>query len=227
VKSDARIVLLSAPGATVLSGVLVLLVAALAPGTARAVQPRPGFVVQGFLGAAINFDTDLTISQTGQDDISLRASWETRPFDQPLYWMLRLRWQRERDGFELQLLHHKIYLENTRPDVEHFEVTHGFNILTANYLKRGGLAQFRLGAGMTITHAESTVRGEHHTSAHYTIGGPAFLVGVGGEYGITDRLFLAGDIQFVAAWATVDVHEGEASVTSLAFHLMLGLGYVF
>ena len=226
-KSDLRATLPSVLGVVGLMGVIVLLVAALAPGRARAVQPRPGFVVQGFLGAAINFDTDLTIRQTGQDDISLRASWETRPFDQPLYWMLRLRWQRERDGFELQLLHHKMYLHNTRPDVEHFEVTHGFNILTANYIKRGGPTQFRLGAGVTIPHAESTVRGEHHASAHYTIGGPAFLVGVGSEYGFTDRLFLAGDIQFVAAWATVDVHQGEANVTSLAFHLMLGMGYVF
>ncbi len=183
--------------------------------------------MQAFLGSAINFDTDLTIRQCGREDIAFRAAWETRPFDQPLYWMVRLRWQRPRDGFEVQLLHHKMYLENTRPDVTDFEVTHGFNILTANYLRRGGPVQLRLGAGVTIPHAESTVRGEHHTSEHNTIGGPAFLVGVGSEYGFTDRLFLAGELQFIAAWAKVDVAEGTADVTSLAFHLLLGMGYVF
>lgn len=186
-----------------------------------------GLVLQVFGGTSINFPTTLNISQQGEPEISHRASWETRPWDQPLYWALRLRWQREKDGFEVQLLHHKMYLQDPPPTIQHFEITHGFNILTANYLRRSRPVHWRVGAGVTLPNTFATVRGEISDIHDYSVGGPALLAGAGTELALTRRLFLAAEAQFIAGWATVDIARGEAKVTSLALHVLVGLGYVF
>lgn len=191
-------------------------------------EPLPtGLVAQVFGGVPLNIPTTLTITQVGEPDIVHEAKWESRPFEQPLYWALRLRWQRERDGFELQLLHHKMFLDNPPSTIEHFEVTHGFNILTANFVRRTRPVQWRLGAGVTLPNTFATVRGELSDVHDYSIGGPAFLAGAGSEFPLAGRLHLAAEAQFIAARGTDDVSRGEAKVTSIALHLLLGLGYVF
>ena len=124
-------------------------------------EPLPeGLVLQAFGGAVINFRTTLKINQQGESPIDHCASWDTRPWEQPLYWALRLRWQRERDGFEVQFLHHKMFLIDPPANVQHFEVTHGFNILTANYMRRSRPLHWRVGAGVTMPNTFATVRGE-------------------------------------------------------------------
>lgn len=187
----------------------------------------PGLVFQAFTGAPLNFPTSLTITQEGRPDLEHDADWESRPFEQPLYWALRLRWQREADGFELQLLHHKMYLENPPAAIEHFEVTHGFNILTVNYMRRTRPVHWRLGAGVTMPNTFATIGGELSDVHDYSIGGPAFLAGGGSELALTRRLFLSAEAQFIAGWGTDDVSRGEAKVVSLAIHILVGLGFVF
>ena len=54
-------------------------------------QPGDKYSIEGFLGTAANLGGTLTIRQEGQPDIELDASWETRPFEFPLYYSLRLR----------------------------------------------------------------------------------------------------------------------------------------
>lgn len=191
-------------------------------------EPLPeGIVLQVLGGAPINFPTTLTITQQDEPDINHHASWETRPWEQPLYWALRLRWQRERDGFEIQFLHHKMYLQDPPSTIQHFEVTHGFNVLTANYLRRSRPFHWRVGAGVTMPNTFATVRGEISDVHDYSIGGPAFLAGGGSELALTRRLFLSAEAQFIAGWGTDDVSRGEAKVVSLAIHILVGLGFVF
>ena len=64
------------------------------------------FTFEAFLGGDRNFDSTLTIHQDGQPDIGLEASWETRPFEAPLYYSLRFGFLR---NWEAQLTHHKIF----------------------------------------------------------------------------------------------------------------------
>jgi len=186
-----------------------------------------GPVIQVFGGAVLNLPTALTVRQQGESDLEHSARWETRSLRQPFYWALRLRWQNEVRAWELQLLHHKLHLANPPVEISDFEVTHGFNILTVAHVWRGGSTHLRGGAGVVIPHAESTVRGQHHASAGYTLGGPAVMFGVGSEKRLTGGLFLAMEAQFIAAWATVPVASGEAKVTAMGVHFLLGLGYLF
>lgn len=206
---------------------LVLLVLLCAPMVVAEEADRSGFEFVVFGGTVFNASTTLNIDQTGQPPLEIDADWETRSLDQPFYWALRAGWRRETDGFELQLLHHKMYLQNTTPEVEHFEVTHGFNALTAHYVKSFGWLDARVGAGVVIPHPETIVRGTHHEASDYVLGGPALMAGAGTDHLVADHVLLAAEVQFLAGWAEVTVADGRADVTHLGLHLLLGVGYLF
>lgn len=189
-------------------------------------RPEGSVVLQFFGGTALNLPTRLTVHHLDLGSVRHSATWETRPLDQPFYWALRARWQRRDDGLELQFLHHKMYLKNNPGYIDHLEVTHGFNVLTVNYLRRTYPVQPRLGLGVVIPDAESTVLGEFHQDG-YKIGGLAVLLGAGWEHALARHLVVAADAQFVAGWTSVDVDRGEARVRSLALHLLVGVGAVF
>lgn len=209
----------------VVSLILADVVSVGAQGSARG-RPEGSVVLQFFGGTALNLPTRLTVQHLDLGSVRHSATWKTDPLDQPFYWALRARWQRRDDGFELQLLHHKMYLKNNPASIDHLEITHGFNVLTVNYLRRTYPVQPRLGLGVVIPDAESIVLGEFHQDG-YKIGGPAVLVGAGWEHALSRHVLVAVDAQFIAGWTSVDVDRGEARVSSLALHLLVGLGASF
>lgn len=117
------------------------------------------FEVDLFGGSALSLETSLKIDQSDYPEVKFDAHYETRSFDQPLYWVLRFAWLRETYQLELQLTHHKLYLTNNPPEVRHFEITHGYNMLTVNCGFVTRHVTPRVGAGVVIAHTESEVRG--------------------------------------------------------------------
>jgi len=206
--------------------ILILLGSLLAcPAPARSLDTP--MVFQVFGGVPLNVQTRLTVNQDGHDTLKHNASWKSRPFEQPLYWALRLRWQRDHHGLELQLLHHKLYLANNPPEIEHFEVTHGFNILTVSYVAWTDPVQLRVGLGAVLPSSDSTVRGLSHDAHDYKLAGPALQIGAGWEKDLSRHLMVAAEGQFIYAWADVDIADGQARVRSVALHLLFGLGVGF
>ncbi len=201
-------------------GIIILLF----PGEADAADPPNGWSIQAFSGLPLNLRSTLVVTQQGYSDIEHLASWRTRPFEQPFYWALRLRRQRSETAWELQLLHHKLYLHNNPPEIEHLEVTHGFNIATINWVRRRAGWDLRMGAGLVLPRAESTIHGNQHSSTGYEFAGPALLVAAGRQHGISRRFYGVGEIQLIAAWAEIEVADGNAEVRSIAFHVLLGVG---
>ena len=86
--------------------------------------------LEAFLGGAHNFGTTLLVTQEGQPEIRLSADYQTRPFELPLYYAVRIGFQEEEGAWEIQFIHHKLHLTNGSPEIQHFEITHGFNTLT-------------------------------------------------------------------------------------------------
>lgn len=83
-------------------------------------------------GYVYNRGQTLTVKQNGQDDIEFDAEFETKPFNNPMYYTMRIgRWQ-QAGAWEFELIHHKLYVDNLPPEIQKFEITDGFNLLLAN-----------------------------------------------------------------------------------------------
>jgi hypothetical protein len=149
----------------------------------------------------------------------------------PVYWNLRLsRWQNGK-SWELEAIHHKLYLHNTTPEVQKFNISHGFNILTVNRgFDRDGF-QLRAGAGVVLAHPESTVRGKDFGSSTdrshkgYYVSGPVVDLAISRPYYLSYRFFIDAEAKTTLAYTLVKIAEGQAKVYNIAFHLVLGMGY--
>jgi hypothetical protein len=195
-------------------------------------QPRWSVEVGG--GVVWNARTTLTIEQSGEPDIKISADYETRPFEAPPYYLIRIAHAKDSAAWELQFLHHKLYLKNTTEEIEHFEISHGYNIFTINRAFQSLPVTLRVGAGIVLAHTESKVRGMEYKGNNggifgtgYRIAGPVLIVGGSKPLRLSSRWLITPEIQISAAWARVPVAEGDASAPNVAAHFLVGLGYRF
>jgi hypothetical protein len=203
---------------------LLLLGALLLPGVARPATWTGEFL----FGGALNADSGLRITQTGYPDLDFDASWETRAFEQPVYWALRFGREGERHGWAVELHHHKIYLTNGPPEVEAFSISHGLNYITTQYRwLQGRWSLLGLG-GVTAAHRENTVRGLAIPETGgifdggYELTGPVLGVGAGAVLPVVGVLELALEVRLVQSWISVDVADGRAETGNFALHLLFG-----
>jgi hypothetical protein len=182
-------------------------------------------------GAPLNFDSKVTFHQAEEEDISHMGRYISKPFEDPFYLGFRFNFNIAGNVWELQFLHHKIYLTNTTAEIEHFEISHGFNTLTIHYRFIYDEFNLRLGAGIVLPHTESTIRGQKHASTGgifgwgYHITGPILLTGINRDWMLGSHFYLNSEIQFIAGWAKVPIYNGHAHATNFAFHFIFGFGY--
>lgn len=138
-----------------IAGTVGVLVAVSGMSVARPALADNQFATEFFVGTSVSFKTPLKIEQAGQPDIDFSARYDTKPFKLPIYWMFRFDRLREGSRWELQLTHQKLFLENNPPEVEHFEITHGYNLPTVNRAFAAEHFAWRVGAGAVIAHSES------------------------------------------------------------------------
>jgi hypothetical protein len=180
-------------------------------------------------GTAHSFASSLTLELARRPETQLDADWETHPFDGAIYYSLRVSRFERGGGWEIQLLHHKLYLANPSPPVGRFEVSHGYNLVTvARALERGGFTG-RLGVGVVVAHPETVIDGQPQPAdqSGYVLTGPAFVLGAGRSFDLGRRAFLEGELGFSFAWARVPVAGGHAGVPNRAVHALVGLGVRF
>lgn len=194
-------------------------------------QSSYSFEIQG--GTAANVPLPLVIRQTGQPDYSFTAKYRTRPFENPYYYEARLsRWHANR-SWELEFIHHKIYLDNTNVDVPAFSISHGFNMLMVNRGIEINGNIFRAGLGMVIAHPEFSIRGVSFDQTRgwfghgYMPSGLAINVGYARHLAITDRFFV--NVEAKTTFGYVRLNQDDISVDTYnwAFHLIFGPGYHF
>jgi hypothetical protein len=184
-------------------------------------------------GAAQSLPAPLSIEQDGFPALDLTAHYDNRPFDSPPQWVLRISRRAGGGAWEFQHLHHKLYLSNRPPEVERFDITHGYNIVTLGHAWRRGPLGLRAGAGVVIAHPESTVRGRRFGPRQGLFGldqyvaGPALVLGASHELRLGRRAYLSPELQLTAAHARVPIQEGRATAPNLAVHFLVGLGFRF
>lgn len=150
---------------------------------------RPRIDVQVMSGAPISLRTHFELDQQGVDELAFTASYKSEPLKFPIYYGVRVGMARESSTWSIELLHHKVFLRSGPDEIESFEVTHGFNILS---IQRGWVVHSRvhvhIGLGTVVAHPESRVRGRKFDErggifdSGYHFAGPALTSGVGRRF---------------------------------------------
>jgi hypothetical protein len=224
--------------ATAWRAALALAGLALPPGAGpvRAQQPqsaRRELSAELFGGAAWSLRSPLTVRLPGEAPVTHRARWSTRPLADAPYYAYRVGYGSPARGVEAELVHHKLYLENPAPPVERFEVTHGYNLATANVRAPAGRYQVRAGLGVVVAHAEGRVAGRAVGERRTRLGGGYHLAGVTLQLAAGRRYpfgrgavaaYAAPELKLTASRARVPLGEGSVSVPNVALHVLGGLG---
>ncbi len=225
-----------ARGALVL-GALVLGAAgrpARAQGAAVPPLARRELSAELFAGTAWSVPTPLTVRLPGAEPARLRARYATRPLADAPYYAYRVGYGTPARGVEAELVHHKLYLENPRPPVEHFEVTHGYNLATAGARTPAGRYQVRVGLGVVVAHPEGRVAGRAVNPVRSLLGGGYHVAGATAQLAVGRRYpfgrgataaFAAPELKLTASTARVPLAGGGyATVPNVAVHALAGLG---
>lgn len=186
-------------------------------------------------GVPYNFPMPLTIMQSGEPTIDMTAHYESRPFESPFYYMIRVgKWEGD-TAWEIETIHHKIYLQNTTDEVSSFSISDGYNLFTVNraWLTKQNFI-WRLGAGLVLAHPESVVRGQAFDETGGTlndwgfyIAGPTVMGSIGKRFYVTRSFFVELEGKVTVSYATVPVANGDANAPDIALHGNIGIGYDF
>jgi hypothetical protein len=180
-------------------------------------------------GTAHNLRNRLKIEQDGGFSESLNASYDTRAFRSPPYYMLRAaHWQGDA-AWEVSQIHHKLYLTNPPAGVTGLSVSHGLNIISVNRAFRRGDWIYRFGAGPVITHAEATILQTKYDGP-YRLSGAAVLAGLGRRYYFSSSTYLGVEGAVTAAYATPKMSgspQVQLTIRNTALHFLVGVGHEF
>ena len=194
---------------------------------------RGAWAAEAFTGSAWHLPIPLVVDLP-EEHTRLRARYNTRPFAGAPYYSYRLgRAGTSGRAVEVEMLHHKLYLENPRPPVERFEVTHGYNLPTVNTVWPGSGWQLRLGLGLVVAHPEGRIAGRAVGEGHTLLGGGYHIAGVTAQVAIGRRYVLWGrrvamtaapEVKLTASWARIPLQRGHLSVPDVSLHALGGLG---
>ena len=194
-----------------------------------AAAQQPDWSVEVLIGDAGNLTSRTHIHTVQPSASAFGGDYETRGFQGPLHYALRLtHWHHDR-GWELQLLHHKLYLRNRPPGVEALSISHGFNIVTLGRVYAQDPWRFRLGLGPVIAHPEARIGGVAY-GGDYELAGAAAIGSVGATFDLTPCWSITGEI--AATFGYADMHPSgqpdlRFSVRNPAIHAQFGIGYRF
>ncbi|MGE5189763.1 MAG: hypothetical protein ACM3NF_06870 [Gemmatimonadota bacterium] len=202
----------------------------LSMGLAAACAAAADWTVEFRVGIPLGFPSPMTIRQAGQPDLKLRARFRSRPFRSPIYYGWRIgRWEGHR-GWEVELVHDKLYLVDGPAEIGAFAISHGFNLLTVNRAwDREGVV-VRVGAGAVVAHPENTVRGKELPGdggllgRGYDLSGPTVQAALEKRIRARGDFFLPVEGKATASFARVPVADGTADVPYAALHALAGVG---
>jgi hypothetical protein len=138
--------------------VLVALFATMITAPARGQCSRVEESAELFAGGAWSLPLPIVVESAGER-VRFLAHYATRPFQDAPYYSYRVGRTSVGRGAEVEMLHHKLYLENPRPPVEWLEVSHGYNQPMVNFLTPSGGWRWRIGLGLVVAHPEGVVGG--------------------------------------------------------------------
>lgn len=224
----------SSPGRHGIPIVVILAGLSLASAAVHAQCAGSGWGLEGFGGTSWHIPVPIVV-ELPEGRTEFRAHYSTRPFTQAPYYSYRIaRSWSHGHAVEVEMLHNKLYLENPRPPIERFEVSHGYNQPMVNAVWPSGGWRFRVGLGIVIAHPEGTIGGRSVRGRHTLIGNGYHIAGVTMQAAIGRRYVLWGErvpvtaapeVKITASWASVPFGgDGRVNMPDVSLHALAGLG---
>ena len=189
---------------------------------------EPYFAV--YAGAAKTHASDVTIEQPARRFTFRQVPFRGRSFESPQYYGYRAGVFLNRHfGLEAEFIHLKIYAEvdevpDMRQQVQHFEVSHGLNLVLINAVARRSIgpiiATARVGAGPTVPRPEVTVFGQ--SGGEYQLGPIATQAAGGLQLRLWRGLYALTEYKYTYTPSAFDVPGGRASVRVHSHHWVGG-----
>lgn len=193
-----------------------------------------------YLGANKTQPADISVRGDGVDVTFPKVDFSARSFESPPYYGWRVgRFLNDtrRLGVELEFIHLKVIADPAQlgPEVQQYRMTHGLNFLVANFTSRVpfgrsayGDAPFavisRLGAGITVPHAETVVLGVSKEQYEYAGLGAHAAIGVTAK--LKGRLALVSEYKLTYAKPRIaTAHNGTGRTTTLTHHVAIGFAF--
>ena len=186
-------------------------------------------------GIPYNIPGPLVVKQQGEPDLRLTARYSSEPLRLPIYYVWRIgRWKGQ-NAWELEFVHHKLYLDNRPPEIERFAISHGYNFLMVNRTVEKTLFNefdylLRLGAGVVLSHVENTVRGQVFPEDGgifgwgYYLTGPVLNLTAAKRFYLLRNLFVNTEVKFNPSVSWVPINDGHAVVWNFPVTFSFGLG---
>jgi len=186
-----------------------------------------------FAGSAWHFPMPLLVDLP-EGHTRLRARYHTRPFADAPYYSVRAGYVTAAGrAVEVEMLHHKLYLQNPTPPVERFEVSHGYNMAMVNAVWPANGWQLRVGLGLVIAHPEGMIAGRSVDSNRTWLGSGYHIAGVtaqavvGRRYALNHGRTMAPatpEAKLTASWAQMPIPGGRITVPDVSVHALGGIG---
>lgn len=194
--------------------------------------------VEVYLGYSFNKDYDVTIDKDDGSSTTIKSDYDTKPTKFPPFYSIRYGYWNNNSAWEVEHIHHKIYLDTLPSDVQHFEITDGYNLFTINRAWNIDDTIYRVGLGTVITHPQITVDGvETYTkggqaipkiwSDGYHWSGYSMLAGVQKRYYVTEKTYITAEAKLIHAWTKIPLENGSVEVPNTSLQLMIGYGGLF
>lgn len=193
-----------------------------------------------YLGANTTRPADITVKGDGFDLAFRKVDFEARPFESPQYYGGRLGRFLNGDrrlGVELEFIHLKVIAnpDQLGPDVQQYRMTHGLNFIVANLVSRKPLGRSaygepaialvsRIGAGVTVPHAETVILGVSKEQYEYAGLGAHAAIGISAR--LKGRLSLVTEYKMTYAKPRITTaHNGTGRTTTLTHHIAAGFAF--
>jgi hypothetical protein len=207
--------------------ILILLLTAGIPSTSLAQD----LTVELMLGSAFNLPTPLTIRQQGQPILEHTAHYDTRPFGPYApYYAGRLTFWQGDVGWQIDFIHHRLFLSNPTSDIERFEIHYGYSFLLAGRAWRVHGFELHASGGVIITNPANVVRGLAMNTgdpgvpdAGYDVTGAGGALAVSREVPLTGRLSIVANGAILAGTVSVPVAGGSARAPNVGLHGQVGV----
>lgn len=197
-----------------------------------------------------NFNLPFTMTEYGLGvPVVHYPKWESRAFtllqDAP-YWSTRIEiWNNKHTwAIGAEWIHQKIYLVNTNSHIQHMDISHGYNLVLANFAYKAYANKAielitRIGIGPVVAHPEMTIDGIYNGTADQS---GFMLAGIGGQFSfqlrfpVADYLSALIEVKYTLAYAIIPYsgrdpvagpYTGTLHVPHHAIHINWGFGFDF